>query len=137
MKHCSSLWRDERIRGVSLNKLSPMGWHSDNRWYWRDLPRIIDHGLWYPMIYFKITPEWWNTSYFKRKGSHPMWEHINPPVINDDGMIWGIYIGTNRYRCLKFMGDKSVDCIECKNQSEAIELGSYLKEKGQFYNDKL
>ena len=29
-------------------------------------------------------------------------------------MIWGVYMGTNRLQCLKFMGYNSVDCIECK-----------------------
>ena len=104
MKHCTSIWTDNRIQSVELSKLSPMGWHADNRWYWRDLPRIMDDGLWYPMLYFKISLDWWNNSYFKRKGSHPMWEHINPPIVNEDNMIWGVYMGTNRLQCLKFMG---------------------------------
>lgn len=134
MQHCNSVWQDDRIQSVELKKLSPMSWHGDNRWYWRDLPRIIDDGLWYPVLYFKITPTWWDTSWFKRKGDQPMWPHINPPIVNDDGMIWGVYMGTNRLQCLKFMGYSTVDAIECKNQSQLIELGLYLRDKDPLHN---
>jgi len=130
MKNCASIWQDHPgIHAVELSKLSPMGWHPDNRWYWRDLPKIMDHGLWYPLLYYKCTPAWWNKSYFSRKGATQMWEHINPPVVNNDGMIWGIYMGTNRLKCVKFMGYDSVDCIECSDQSALIDLGNYLKNK--------
>lgn len=130
MKHCDSLWQDHSgIHRVELDKFSPMGWHADNRWYWRDLPRIIDDGLWYPVLYYKCTPEWWNTSYKSRKGSLPMWEHINPPTLNEDGKIWGVYMGTNRLQCLKFMGYTSVDAIECSNQNSLVQLGLYLREE--------
>ena len=112
-----------------------MGWHADNRWYWRDLPRIMDNGLWYPVLYYKCTLDWWNTSYFKRKGSQPMWKHINPPIVNEDGMIWGVYMGTNRLQCLKFMGYNSVDCIDCKGQAELIELGVYLRDKDPLHGN--
>ena len=130
MKHFSSQWQDHPgIHSVDVDKLSPMGWHDDNRWYWRDLPRIVEHGLWYPILYYKCTPEWWNDSFFKRKGAQPMWPHINPPIVNEDGMIWGVYMGTNRLTCVKFMSYTSVDCIECKGQAQLIELGTYLRDK--------
>ena len=136
MTHCKSLWQDHPgIHSVELSKLSPMSWHADNRWYWRDMPRIIDDGLWYPILYYKCTPKWWNTSYQKRKGSHEMWEHINPPVINEDGMIWGVYMGTNRLQCLRFMSYTSVDCIDCKNQGALIELGLYLRDKDPLHGN--
>lgn len=135
MKHCTSIWKDNRIQPVDLNKLSPMSWHADNRWYWRDLPRIIDDGLWYPVLYFKITQEWWNTSWYKRKGEMPMWKNINPPVVNDDELIWGVYMGTNRLKCLNFMGYTSVDAIECKGQAQLIELGIFLRDKDPLHND--
>ncbi len=58
-----------------------------------------------------------------------MWPHINPPIVNDDGMIWGVYMGTNRLTCVKFMSYTSVDCIECAGQAQLIELGIYLRDK--------
>lgn len=135
MRHCNSLWQDHPgIHKVELHKLSPMGWHADNRWYWRDLPRVMDDGLWYPILYYKCTLEWWNTSYYKRKGSQPMWQHINPPFVNEDNFIWGVYMGTNRLQCLKFMGYNSVDCIECKTQGQLVELGLYLREEDPLHN---
>lgn len=87
----------------------------------------MDDGLWYPILYYKCTLDWWNTSYKSRKGNQPMWDHINPPVVNEDGMIWGVYMGTNRLQCLRFMGYTSVDCVECKGQAQLIELGLHLR----------
>jgi len=40
-----------------------------------------------------------------------------------------VYMGTNRLQCLKFMSYNSVDCIECKNQSELIKLGLHLRDE--------
>ena len=58
-----------------------------------------------------------------------MWPHINPPVVNEDDMIWGVYMGTNRLQCLKFMSYNSVDSIECKGQAQLIELGIWLRDE--------
>jgi hypothetical protein len=135
MKHCPSIWQDhDDIHSVELRKLSAMSWHDDNRWYWRDLPRIMDYGLWYPVLYFKITTEFWNTSFKKRKGDQPMWPYINPPKVNDDDMIWGVYMGTNRLTCLRFMSYTSVDAIECKDQASLIKLGIYLRDEDPLHN---
>lgn len=138
MRHCNSVWQDHPgIHSVDLKQLSPMGWHADNRWYWRDLPRIMDDGLWYPILYYKCTLDWWNTSYRSRKGDQPMWPHINPPVVNDDGYIWGVYMGTNRLQCLKFMSYDTADAIECKNQAQLVELGLWLRDKDPLHNESV
>ena len=137
MQHCPSLWQDTPgIHPVELYKLSPMAWHDDLRWFWRDLPRIIDQGLWYPVLYFKLTPEYWNTNFWSRKGNMPMWEHINPPVVNEDGLIWGLYMVTNRLTCLNFMSYNTVDAIECKDQSDLIKLGMHLRDDNPGGYDK-
>lgn len=129
-KHCKSLWQDVTgIHSVELNKLSPMNYHFDNRWYWRDLPRIIDDGLWYPLLYFKLTLDFWNNNFRSRKGGTRVWDKINPPTVNEDNMIWGVYQGTNRLKCLSFMGYDSVDCLVFKGQKELIEYALYIRDK--------
>ena len=63
-----------------------------------------------------------------------MWPHINPPRVNEDGKIWGVYMGTNRLTAIKFMSYTSVDCIECANQSQLIKLGLYLRDEDPLHN---
>ena len=130
MKHCSAKYQDmEDIHSVPLEKFSPMTWKDDNRWYWRDMPRIIDNGLWYPLLYYKVTPEWWNGGFEEQKGAYSSWEKINPPTINEDGMIWALKMGTNRLQALKFMGYTSVDALCFKNSNDLVKIGIMFKEK--------
>ena len=63
-----------------------------------------------------------------------MWQYINPPKVNDDDMIWGVYMGTNRLTCLRFMSYTSVDAIECKDQASLIKLGIYLRDEDPLHN---
>lgn len=130
MKHCNAAYQDiGGIHSVELHKLSPMTWKDDNRWYWRDLPRIMDDGLWYPLLYFKVTAQWWNGGFASVKSAYPSWEKINPPVINEDGMIWALKMGTNRLQALKFMGYESVDCVCFSDSDKLIAAGLRFREE--------
>ena len=130
MKHCSAVYQNlEGIHSVDLESLSPMTWKDDQRWYWRDMPRIIDSGLWYPLLYYKVTPTWWSGGFEEQKGAYPSWEKINPPAVCEDGMIWALKMGTNRLQALKFMGYTSVDAICFKNSDELIKVGLMLREE--------
>ena len=137
MKHASSIWQEHPgIHTVELSKLSPMSHHLDNRWYWRDLPKVIDEGMWYPILYYKVTPEWWNGGFKSWFGANKAWPHINPPVINEDGMIWALKTGSNRLRCLKFMGYTSADAILFDDVNELIKLGVSLREEDPLHGGK-
>ena len=137
MRHCSSLWQDHPgIHSIELNKLSPMNHHQDNRWYWRDLPKVIDEGMWYPILYYKVTPEWWNGGFKSWFGANKAWPHINPPVVCEDGMIWALKTGSNRLRCLKFMGYTSADAILFDDVNELIKLGVSLREEDPLHGGK-
>ena len=137
MKHCNAVYQDlEGIHSVELNKLSPMTWKDDQRWYWRDMPRIIDNGLWYPLLYYKVTPMWWNGGFEEQKGAYPSWEKINPPTVCEDGMIWALKMGTHRLQALKFMGYTSVDAICFDNSNDLIQVGLMLRNKDPL-NDKV
>ena len=130
MNHCSALYQDiTDTHIVELAKLSPMTWKDDNRWYWRDLPRIMGDGLWYPLLYYKVTPEWWNGGFANTKSAFPSWQKINPPVINDDGMIWALKMGTNRLQALKFMGYTHCDAICFDNSDDLIRIGLWFREE--------
>lgn len=133
MKHCTAKYRElEDIHSVPLLNFSPMTWKDDNRWAWRDLPKIIDNGLWYPLLYYKVTPDWWNTKFASWKMYKDMWEKINPPTICEDGMIWALKMGTNRLQALKFMGYSSVDAVCFKDSNELIKVGQYLRDQDPY-----
>lgn len=125
-----SLYQDyPNIHVVNLEKLSPMSWHDDQRWFWRDLPQIQDNGLWYPLLYYKVTPVWWNNKFASWKSAYPSWDKINPPVINEDGNIWALKMGTNRLTALKFLGYNTCDTICFKTANALIKVGVYFREE--------
>ena len=136
MKHCVAKYRElDNIHPVAIGNFSPMTWKNDNRWAWRDLPKIIDNGLWYPLLYYKVSPEWWNTKFASWKSAQTeSWEKINPPTVCEDGLIWALKMGTNRLQALKFMGFTSVDAVCFPNSDELVKVGLYLREKDP-YND--
>ena len=133
MKHCTAKYRElQNIHSVPVSNFSPMTWKDDNRWAWRDLPKIIDNGLWYPLLYYKVTPEWWNTKFASWKMYKDMWDKINPPIVCDDGMIWALKMGTNRLQAIKFMGYTSVDAICFEDSNELIKVGQWLRDEDPY-----
>ena len=125
------------IHVVELEKLSPMSWHNDQRWFWRDLTQIQDDGLWYPLLYYKVTPMWWNNKFASWKSAYPSWDKINPPVINEDGNIWALKMGTNRLTALKFLGYNTCDTICFKTANDLIKVGVYFREEDPLHNELL
>ena len=113
-----------------------MSAHKDNRWYWRDLPKMMDDGMWYPLLYYKVTPEWWNGGFKGWFGSSESWPGINPPVVNEDGMIWALKTGSNRLKCLKFMGYTSADAILFDDVNTLLKLGEQLREKDPLHGGR-
>ena len=104
-------------------------------WIWirRDLPKIIDNGLWYPLLYYKVSPEWWNTKFASWKSGHTeSWDKINPPVVCEDGLIWALKMGTNRLQALKFMGFDTVDAVCFSNSNELVKVGLMLRDKDPY-----
>ena len=61
---------------------------------------------------------------------------INPPVVNEDGMIWALKTGSNRLKCLKFMGYTSTDAILFDDVNELLKLGEQLREKDPLHGGK-
>ena len=130
MKHASSIWQEHPgIHTVELSKLSPMSARKDNRWYWRDLPKMMDDGMWYPLLYYKVTPEWWNTKFKSWFGAQPAWPYINPPTVNEDGMIWALKLGSNRLQVLQHLCYTSADAICFDDVNDLIKLGFYLRDE--------
>ena len=108
-----------------------MDGHDDERWKWRDLPRIKEQGLWYPLLLYKVSPEWWNTKFmsWRPKIKTP----YQSPVVNEDEMIWAIKIGSNRYLCALHLGYTHIDGIMFENQAgkaadACVKLGVWLRE---------
>ena len=125
MTHLSSKYRDTRINPYELDKLTPMDLHSDERWQTRDLPSIQTNGLWYPLMLYKITPEWWNGAFTKWRNKH---NRYADPIINEDGMIWAIKVGSNRYQCAVYLGYKTIDAIMFDNSDDCAKLGIWFRD---------
>jgi len=122
MKTLHSQWQDQRIQSTELNKLTPMGLHSDNRYLDRDLPKIQKNGLWYPLLVYLVDPQWWHTVFVHHRPKHC---EYNDPV-DVDGSIWAIKMGNNRYQCAQYLGYDAVDVIICKDANECVKIGKWF-----------
>lgn len=125
MSTLKAIWKDTRIEPFLLEKLTPMDTHNDFRWKTRDLPSISLNGLWYPILLYKVTPEWWNLKYLKWR---PKTYYDIIPKVNDDGMIWAIKMGSNRYFCAKHLQYDSIDSIMFDNSDDCVKLGVWYRE---------
>lgn len=125
MSTLKSIWRDPRIERFALANLTPMDTHSDLRWKTRDLPNISLNGLWYPILIYKVTPDWWNQKYLKWR---PKTYYDIKPIVNNDGMIWAIKMGSNRYFCAKHLCYKFIDGIMFDNSDDCVKLGVWFRE---------
>jgi hypothetical protein len=102
-----------------------MDLHKDERWKTRDLPKIKEHGLWYPIMLYKISPYWWHNTYSRWRPK--ACEHARP-VINEDGMIWAIKMGSNRYQCAVYLGYDTIDAIMFNNSDDCVKLAVWHRE---------
>jgi hypothetical protein len=125
MTHLSSKYRDIRIKPYELAKLTPMDIHSDERWQTRDLPRIQADGLWYPIMLYKVTPEWWNGPFARWR---PKSNRFVDPVTNKDGMIWAVKMGSNRYQCAVHLGYDTIDAIMFDNSDDCAKLAAWYRD---------
>lgn len=125
MSTLKSIWRDPRIEKFSLDTLTPMDTHGDHRWKTRDLPSISLNGLWYPILLYKVTPEWWYQKYLKWR---PKTYYDITPKVNQDGMIWAIKMGSNRYFCAKHLCYKAIDGIMFDNSDDCVKMGAWFRE---------
>lgn len=126
MTNLQSRFRDTRIQPYELSKLTMMDCQKDERWRTRDLPRVEAHGLWYPIMLYPVTPEWWHGPYKKWRNTTDLIHE--EPVINEDGMIWAIKVGNNRYQCAVHLGYTSIDAIMFDNCHDCIKLGIWLRD---------
>jgi len=121
--HCA--WQDPSVETFELRKLTPMDLHKDERWKSRDLPRITRDGLWYPILVYKITLDWWENKFTKWR-SLDCW--YMDPIVNEDNMIWAIKVGSNRYQVAEHLGYDSIEGIMCDNSDEAAKLGIWMRD---------
>lgn len=120
-----STWRDPRIQPYELAKLTPMSLHSDERWKTRDLPRIEKDGLWYPIALYKVTLDWWNTKFVKWR---PLSCRYVDPIVNEDGFIWAIKVGSNRYQCAEYLGYSAIDAIMFSHSDDCAKFAIWIQE---------
>lgn len=124
-KNLSSKWRDSRIVPYKLDKLTPMDLHRDQRWRTRDLPSIEEHGLWYPIMLYKVTPDWWYEKFIMYPSTSV---YYVDPVINEDNMIWAVKMGSNRYQCAVHLGYDTIDAIMFDNPNDCVKLAVWYRE---------
>lgn len=124
-KHLNAIYLDPRTKAFRLDTLTPMDLHNDDRWITRDLPSIQTNGMYYPILLYKITLDWWNTRYKKLYSS--LNRHATP-IINDDGLIHAVKVGSNRYQCANHLGYETIDAIMFDSQEECIQWGIYFRD---------
>ena len=113
------------MRSFELSKLTPMDLHSDERWKTRDLTSIRDNGMYYPIMLYKVTLDWWNNTF---AGWRPKMQEYVDPRVNDDSMIWAIKMGSNRYQCAVYLGYDSIDSIMFDNPNDCVKLAVWFRE---------
>lgn len=130
-KHLSSKYRDPRIEAYKLDQLSPMCLHDDGRYLTRDVPRIEHDGLWYPILLYKVTPQWWAEKFAP-------WPYggcnLLPPVINEDGMVWAVKMGSNRWEAAVHLGYDSIDAIMFGHSDDCVKLGVWFRDCDPLHN---
>jgi hypothetical protein len=124
-KHLSSIWQDDRIRPYKIKKLTPMCIHKDKRFLTRDLPSIQSCGMFYPLLLYKVTEDFW---FNKFVGSTKQDCDYLPPVINDDGFIWAVKMGSNRWEVANYLRYDSIDAIMFNNPNDCVKLGVWFRE---------
>jgi len=122
MKTLNSKWKDSRIIAVSLDKLTPMDLHLDDRYLTRDLPRISTDGLWYPLLVYYADPNWWNNTWSKHRSVSC--RYVDPKI--EDGKILAVKMGSNRYQCAVHLGYDFIDVLVCKDANECVKIGKWF-----------
>lgn len=125
MKTLNCAWQDPRIESFPLSKLTPMDLHNDERWKTRDLPRIKRDGLWYPIMLYKVTLDWWHNKFTKWR---PHECHYVDPTVNEDEMIWAIKVGSNRYQVAQHLGYDAISGIMCDHSDDCAKLGIWMRD---------
>lgn len=128
--HCK--WKDSRITTVDLNRLTPMDLHLDNRYLTRDLPNIKRNGLWYPLLVYRADPIWWNNTWVKHRSAQCRYVD---PIVNSDGTIWAVKMGSNRYQTAVHLGYNAVDVIVCDNADECVKIGKWFAQCNPLNNN--
>jgi len=133
MNNLECLYREHpNIKPTPLHKLSPTTYHMDGRWEWRDLPSLQKDGLIYPILYRKVTPEWWNKTFTNAFKHLECWDKIKDPKINEDGMIWSISLGNNRIICAEHLGYDHIDAIFFDNLPKLVKYTHFIKEQNPY-----
>lgn len=123
MKTLYCKWKDTRISIISLEQLTPMDLHNDDRYLTRDLPSIQKHGLWYPILVYRADPRWWNEKWVRHRSAQCRYVD---PCINDDGFIWAIKMGSNRYQSALYLGYDAMSVIMCNDANECVKIGKWF-----------
>ncbi len=131
--HLSSIWRDPRITAVPLSCLSPTTVHADYKHRTTVLPQIVNHGLWYPLNCVKFSQDHWQRRVIY--GLPPASAlRLPKPVINEDGFIWAIKMGCNRYQAARELGYHSIDCIFFDHTDDAVKVARWHQQCDPLHN---
>lgn len=135
MKPLECLYREHPdIAPVPLKKLSISSYHTDGRWEWRDLPRIQQDGMWYPVLYDRVTPEWWDKTFTGCFSYKDDWDIINPPNIWEDGYIYLVRIGNNRIKVAEYLRYDHIDGIFFPVLKDLIKYHQFIKNTDPYNN---
>jgi len=98
---------------INLKFLNLMTIHEDERWIWRDLPRIQCDGMLNPIVVWRTTPAKWH-----RVQRHtPSMPNFHTEI---DGIVYGVKAGNNRVQVAEHLGYNSIAARIFDDHHEAV-----------------
>jgi hypothetical protein len=121
-----SIYRDNRIVHIELSKLSPMDLHRDQRFKIKVVPTMQTQGLHYPLSCVKFTPAQWDRQMRNHNEAHRLYQR--PGIVNDDGVVWAVKMGCNRFEAAEYLGYTSIDVIFFQHTDTAVQWARWFEQ---------
>lgn len=131
--NCQSIYRDSRIKAVPMNKLSPMSTHGDGREQWKTLPTMKSEGMYYPIHVCKVDEKLWYNQVMRIAPELQALQR--QPIVNEDGLIWGVKMGCNRFLTAEMLEYDSIDCIIHPTLDLCVQWARYFQHIDPLHND--
>lgn len=125
LKHARSRWRHPLIVPVKLDDLTMENAHLDERYIWKTLPTMRDHGLNYPLLCWIVDEDFYEKR-FKKFTADDMLKRLPDPVFHPPGKAIMIKGGNNRFLSARDLGFHSIDCLIFDDQIDAIKWTRFL-----------
>lgn len=109
------------LADLSLEDLTLTTVHSDERWRWRDLPRIGQEGMHNPIVVWETDPK----AYARHMRFHPT--HEEPRTVQ--GKVMAVKFGNNRVQVARHLGYERITAMVFRDFHSAVKFGVLLQDR--------